>query len=123
MARMHSAGSVLSAFCFILRTLIPNRSIVHGDLTDSNIVVREDDDEMKQRSAVAALDAGLSTLSAEPAARAVDLFVLQNAILSEHPHAEEVVRDSQAKRLFATCLHCADCCLDRCVPAKLGAVA
>lgn len=57
--------------------------VVHGDLTTSNIVV------MKNRS-VGLIDFGLASQKAPVEDKAVDLYVLERALLSTHSsHAEE----------------------------------
>ena len=53
-----------------------NGNIIHGDLTTSNIMLRGVDLVM--------IDFGLATVSASLEDRAVDLYVLERAILSTH---------------------------------------
>lgn len=63
--------------------LLHDGGIAHGDLTTSNFLVRESD------GAVVAIDFGLAqfgTVLEEE--MAVDLYVLERAFLSTHPHSE-----------------------------------
>lgn len=58
--------------------------IVHGDLTSSNIVLLEIK-ENKELLDVALIDFGLSSYSALTEDKAVDLYVLERALISTHP--------------------------------------
>lgn len=56
--------------------------IVHGDLTTSNLVLKEDEPYL--------IDFGLGSHSGLPEDKAVDLYVLERAVLSTHPvHSEK----------------------------------
>ena len=59
--------------------------IVHGDLTTSNIMIREVDNK------AILIDFGLSTVSTVLEDKAVDLYVLERAFISTHPGSEELV--------------------------------
>ena len=59
--------------------------IVHGDLTTSNIMIREIDGK------AVLIDFGLSTVSTVLEDKAVDLYVLERAFISTHPGSEELV--------------------------------
>lgn len=73
-----------------------NLGIIHGDLTTSNLLLvpkikNEDHPEKKAKSdnihessVVIPIDFGLSTGSVHPEERAVDLYVLERALLSTH---------------------------------------
>lgn len=73
-----------------------NLGIIHGDLTTSNLLLvhkikSEDNPEKKVKSdnfqdsfIVVPIDFGLSTGSVHPEERAVDLYVLERALLSTH---------------------------------------
>lgn len=68
--------------------------IVHGDLTTSNIMVRDvmdkaDANQLKQE--VVLIDFGLATIQTLMEDKAVDLYVLERAFLSTHPNSEEIV--------------------------------
>ncbi|KAJ2392491.1 serine/threonine-protein kinase bud32, partial [Coemansia sp. RSA 2603] len=63
-------------------------SIIHGDLTTSNIIVDVQGD-------IVLIDFGLSQISAMVEDKAVDLYVLERAFISTHPESE---------RLFAAVL-------------------
>lgn len=52
--------------------------MIHGDLTSSNILLKDDYTEP------ALIDFGLSSFSGLPEDKAVDLYVLERAILSTH---------------------------------------
>lgn len=56
--------------------------IVHGDLTSSNIVLTKEGDAKLKLSLI---DFGLSSYSALVEDRAVDLYVLERALISTHP--------------------------------------
>ena len=58
----------------------------HGDLTTSNMLVRSDDD------ALILIDFGLSYFSSEAEDKAVDLYVLERAIMSAHAELSDVFR-------------------------------
>lgn len=63
--------------------------IVHGDLTSSNIVlveIKENENNVKNELLdVALIDFGLSSYSALAEDKAVDLYVLERALISTHP--------------------------------------
>ena len=57
--------------------------IIHGDLTSSNIMVRPDNNE------VVLIDFGLGAVSCTALEeKAVDLYVLERALLASHPGSE-----------------------------------
>lgn len=58
-------------------------SIIHGDLTTSNILVLDEKLVM--------IDFGLSFNSASEEDKAVDLYVLERAFASTHPNSEDLV--------------------------------
>ncbi|KAG0682295.1 serine/threonine-protein kinase bud32 [Pichia californica] len=63
--------------------------IVHGDLTSSNIVLTKDSDDSLELE-LALIDFGLSSYSGLAEDKAVDLYVLERALLSTHSlHAEK----------------------------------
>ena len=65
-----------------------NIGIVHGDLTTSNMMIVNDaDDEAGTHCfKLALIDFGLSKSTYSPEEQAVDLYVLQRALLSTHPN-------------------------------------
>lgn len=63
-------------------------SVVHGDLTTSNLMVREDKREDARNGEVVIIDFGLGVQSSQDEDRAVDLYVLERAFVSTHPLAE-----------------------------------
>lgn len=68
-----------------------NIGIVHGDLTTSNIMIVEKlDGESKTHSfELALIDFGLSKSTFAAEEQAVDLYVLERALLSTHPNLSE----------------------------------
>jgi TP53 regulating kinase-like protein len=82
-ARMHSSG------------------LVHGDLTTSNFMVGDEGSD--ETPALYVLDFGLSYHSTDEEDMAVDLYVLERAMLSTHPKSEQLfVRILKAYRKAAT---------------------
>jgi len=57
--------------------------IVHGDLTTSNVLVSNDQEEV-----FTLIDFGLCQVSKFPEDMGVDLYVLERAFLSTHPNTE-----------------------------------
>uniref|UniRef100_A0A1B6H149 non-specific serine/threonine protein kinase n=1 Tax=Cuerna arida TaxID=1464854 RepID=A0A1B6H149_9HEMI len=64
--------------------------IVHGDLTSSNMLVREDEKGLVSKLFL--IDFGLSQLDASPEDKGVDLYVLERALVSTHKNAEELFK-------------------------------
>ncbi|GBB90546.1 hypothetical protein RclHR1_17530004 [Rhizophagus clarus] len=58
--------------------------VIHGDLTTSNLMLRE------SNQSLVIIDFGLSYVSSLPEDKAVDLYVLEKAFLSTHPNSEEM---------------------------------
>lgn len=63
--------------------LLHDSSIVHGDLTTSNLMVRNE--------SIVFIDFGLSYHSNNIEDKAVDLYVLERALSSTHPNTECLV--------------------------------
>ncbi|PLN84730.1 protein kinase-like protein [Aspergillus taichungensis] len=73
--------------------------VVHGDLTTSNLILRpaspgtaeaeEEDGRVDMDGEVVLIDFGLAAQSAQDEDRAVDLYVLERAFGSTHPHTEQ----------------------------------
>jgi TP53 regulating kinase and related kinases len=61
-------------------------NVVHGDLTTSNLMLRDDN------TSLVIIDFGLSYVSKLPEDKAVDLYVLERAFSSTHPQTEALVR-------------------------------
>ena len=72
----HKIGTILAK--------IHNHSMVHGDPTTSNLLVREKDGE------IVMIDFGLGSQNASIDDKAVDLYVLERAMLATHPNSEEL---------------------------------
>lgn len=64
--------------------------IIHGDLTTSNILVKSDDGVRKRPPQLCLIDFGLSSAEGLPEDMAVDLYVLERAMISTHPNTEFV---------------------------------
>lgn len=64
--------------------------VVHGDLTTSNLILREKSGEMD----VVLIDFGLGSVSTSDEDMAVDLYVLERAFASTHPKSEGLVKTS-----------------------------
>ena len=62
--------------------------VVHGDLTTSNLILRENHEELD----VVLIDFGLGSVSSSEEDMAVDLYVLERAFVSTHPRSEGLVR-------------------------------
>ncbi|CAG8602219.1 21701_t:CDS:10, partial [Racocetra persica] len=56
--------------------------VIHGDLTTSNLLLRE------SNNSLVVIDFGLSYISSLPEDKAVDLYVLEKTFLSTHPNSE-----------------------------------
>ncbi|KAG0226561.1 kinase-like domain-containing protein [Mortierella sp. GBAus27b] len=59
-----------------------NVDVIHGDLTTSNIMMRQ------ESASVVIIDFGLSYVSQLVEDKAVDLYVLERALISTHPNTE-----------------------------------
>ncbi|XP_061545150.1 EKC/KEOPS complex subunit TP53RK [Phycodurus eques] len=63
-----------------------DEDIIHGDLTTSNMLLRCPPEDGE--SDLVLIDFGLSSMSALPEDKGVDLYVLEKAFLSTHPNTE-----------------------------------
>jgi TP53 regulating kinase and related kinases len=71
--------------------ILHRNEIIHGDLTTSNILVQNSDN---QNFKVFLIDFGLSSVSGQLEEKAVDLYVLERALLSTHSQqAVEIFED------------------------------
>ena len=61
--------------------------IIHGDLTTSNMLLQEP----YELSDIILIDFGLSCIEQKAEDKAVDLYVLERAILSTHPNTDSFV--------------------------------
>ena len=59
---------------------IHSSGVIHGDLTTSNFLVK-----LKHQNQLIPIDFGLSSFSTSSEDRAVDLYVLERAVISTHP--------------------------------------
>jgi len=69
---------------------IHDSNIVHGDLTTSNMLLRKTDDNLDYQ--IVMIDFGLSYVTQMHEDFAVDLYVLERAILSTHPNAKKIFK-------------------------------
>jgi TP53 regulating kinase-like protein len=60
-----------------------SNGVVHGDLTTSNMMIQEN-------GALVLIDFGLAHISSNPEDLAVDLYVLERALLSTHPELVDI---------------------------------
>jgi len=65
--------------------------IVHGDLTTSNLMVKDSADSGAAPEVVV-IDFGLGMMKPNQEDKAVDLYVLERAFISTHPGSEYLVR-------------------------------
>ncbi|XP_078508078.1 EKC/KEOPS complex subunit TP53RK isoform X2 [Lissotriton helveticus] len=63
-----------------------DEDVVHGDLTTSNMLLRSPAEALD----IVLIDFGLSSISALPEDKGVDLYVLEKAFLSTHPNTEDL---------------------------------
>ncbi|XP_054268804.1 EKC/KEOPS complex subunit TP53RK-like [Macrosteles quadrilineatus] len=62
--------------------------IVHGDLTTSNMLLKQNSPECEPELYL--IDFGLSLLDASPQDKGVDLYVLERALISTHKNSEQL---------------------------------
>ena len=75
-----------------------NAGVVHGDLTTSNMMM------MSGSGEICLIDFGLARVSQNPEELAVDLYVLERALVSTHPEVEDNgFNDEVLKAYKATC--------------------
>ena len=70
----------------IVLAKIHNHDMVHGDPTTSNIMLRNQDNE------IVLIDFGLGSQNASIDDKAVDLYVLERAMLATHPNTEDLFK-------------------------------
>ncbi|EDL96453.1 rCG32187 [Rattus norvegicus] len=63
-----------------------DKDLIHGDLTTSNMLLTRPLEQLH----IVLIDFGLSFVSGLPEDKGVDLYVLEKAFLSTHPHTETV---------------------------------
>lgn len=63
-----------------------DEDLIHGDLTTSNMLLTRPLEQLH----IVLIDFGLSFVSGLPEDKGVDLYVLEKAFLSTHPHTETV---------------------------------
>eukprot|EP00054_Salpingoeca_dolichothecata_P011984 m.66422 g.66422 ORF g.66422 m.66422 type:complete len:219 (+) comp19720_c0_seq2:47-703(+) len=67
-----------------------DKDIIHGDLTTSNIMRKNDDSADGKAGQIVMIDFGLSSASSLVEDKGVDLYVLERAFLSTHPNSEKL---------------------------------
>lgn len=70
---------------------IHDTEMVHGDLTTSNVLVVEGVGGREKKHRLVTIDFGLGYLQPLPEDKAVDLYVLERAFVSTHPHSQALV--------------------------------
>jgi TP53 regulating kinase-like protein len=74
---------------------IHSSGVIHGDLTTSNFLIKRNDTKQ-----LIPIDFGLSSFSTSSEDRAVDLYVLERALISTHPNLNfEILLQSYAKHM------------------------
>jgi TP53 regulating kinase-like protein len=73
--------------------LLHRNDIVHGDLTTSNMLIKKKEslNDFVDNSVIYFIDFGLSFISSQMEDKAVDLYVLERAILSTHSNQAEKI--------------------------------
>nr|CAB3267177.1 TP53-regulating kinase-like [Phallusia mammillata] len=69
--------------------IMHDANIIHGDLTTSNMIYQSSKESNKIGN-IFMIDFGLSSSSAMPEDKGVDLYVLERAFLSTHPGSEQL---------------------------------
>lgn len=99
MAALHAAGKAVAS--------LHAADIVHGDLTTSNIIVWIDKNEMGCRNVeqvdVVLIDFGLSMTSETEEDKAVDLYVLERAVIAAHPERAAALNKAFLDSYCSTC--------------------
>lgn len=67
-----------------------DKGVVHGDLTTSNIMIRDTPD-VEPGFEIIMIDFGLAVMQPNIEDKAVDLYVLERAFISTHPGCESMV--------------------------------
>ncbi|CAG8764115.1 17855_t:CDS:2, partial [Cetraspora pellucida] len=75
-------GEQLTTKIGIALSKMHTADVIHGDLTTSNLLLRE------SNNSLVVIDFGLSYISSLPEDKAVDLYVLEKTFLSTHPNLE-----------------------------------
>ncbi|XP_043270050.1 EKC/KEOPS complex subunit Tp53rk isoform X2 [Venturia canescens] len=82
-----------------------SKNIIHGDLTTSNVLIREPISEKEAEASLVLIDFGLARVESTTEDKAVDLYVLERSLLSSH---------SEFTGLFPAILsHYVDCIRDK----------
>jgi TP53 regulating kinase and related kinases len=81
-----------------------NTHTIHGDLTTSNMIYDLAESEKTTSNRLTLLDFGLARVSSNPEEMAVDLYVLERALISTHPELEDTPFLSEILKAYkATC--------------------
>ncbi len=102
-AQYTTAAQALARRLGVAVARIHDAEMVHGDLTTSNFLVvgghtggKEEEGGGKPPPALVAIDFGLGFLQPLPEDKAVDLYVLERAFISTHPHSRGLVDEVMA---------------------------
>lgn len=88
--------------------------IVHGDLTTSNMIVKQESSG-ELGTGVVLIDFGLGMMKPTQEDKAVDLYVLERAFISTHPGSEYLVREtSLLPKMLLICYWKAVCVFSCC---------
>ena len=71
--------------------------IIHGDLTSSNILIVQNETNSFDNMSIYLIDFGLSSISGQLEDKAVDLYVLERALLSTHSLQAEKIFENIMK--------------------------
>lgn len=76
----------------LLIAKLHSKHLIHGDLTTSNILVKNDiiDNEDTRNDAFVFIDFGLARIDSTAEDKAVDLYVLERSLLSSHSQVPEL---------------------------------
>lgn len=77
---------------------IHQSDLIHGDLTTSNIMIKERKPVNSRNNKQYIIDWGLSNVSTKTEDRAVDLYVFERALISTHPTHPELVKNGNQKQ-------------------------
>jgi len=69
--------------------LMHSKGVIHGDLTTSNMLLVGKPENLE----LVLIDFGLGSIEGSAEDKAVDLYVLEKAMLSTHPSTEQVLED------------------------------
>jgi TP53 regulating kinase-like protein len=92
----HSMGTVIGR--------LHNLGVIHGDLTTSNIMLLNGTDDAPKEYELVLIDFGLSKSTTSVEEQAVDLYVMERALLSTHPDLPENFFDKLLEAYSSTAI-------------------